>query len=87
MLFRSTVIILTNVLFGAVHLTNAGKHLTTAETVQQCVRIILTPAYGVLFYITGDVSAPLTAHMTNYGTTYGMEILKKQITSQIKKIK
>lgn len=72
----SSAILLSNTLFAAVHLRNAGSYLTASQAIMQCTNIFLTPVYGILFYTTGDLSAPVAAHMTNNGLVYSLVLMK-----------
>lgn len=53
------------VLFAAIHITNAGTLLSVASTIVQVTLILFRPAETILHETTGNLIAPIAAHMTN----------------------
>ena len=61
----STTIMLSNSLFAAVHLSNTGKTVSSLNAKRLALRCFLFPAFGILYYTTGGLAAPIAAHTVN----------------------
>ncbi|MBB64515.1 MAG: hypothetical protein CMO81_05580 [Waddliaceae bacterium] len=62
-------ILVVNSLFASLHLDNAGSYLSTKGALIQSLSIALLPTYSTLHETTGDIIAPLFAHITNNAIT------------------
>lgn len=58
-------ILVVNLLFAAVHLGNGGGYLTLLGAAVQVISILWSPRYSILHKTTGNIVAPIFAHMTN----------------------
>lgn len=76
-LHPSQVIVLSNMLFAAAHLKNAGKLLSSKGAILQSTSIALLPNFSILYYITGDLVAPIISHATNNGLVFALLSLGK----------
>lgn len=61
----SARIVMTNLVFAALHLHNAGVSTSDKGSIIQCLRIMLQPTMGILYDTTGDLIAPTVCHVTH----------------------
>ena len=73
----TAAIMMSNSAFAAVHIVNAGKYLSTIGAIGQVSKIFAFPIFGILYYTTGDMVAPITAHMTNNGIAWSLSRMSR----------
>lgn len=54
-----------NALFALAHLSNSGTAMSLAGAAAQTLKISLHPSFSILHETTGDIIAPIAAHIVN----------------------
>lgn len=64
-----------NSAFASIHLCNAGLRLSTKEAILQLIPVLLIPRESILHETTGNIAAPIAAHLTNNFLAVGIRDL------------
>lgn len=70
-----------NSAFTSIHLFNAGVGLSTKGAILQATRILLMPTESILHETTGNIAAPVAAHLTNNLLAVGIRNLNGALLS------